>query len=200
MNAGVTSERVYDALKRQLLGGSVTPGERLEPKKLAVLLASSVTPVRDALHRLTGEQIVEMRTAEGFHLPLVTEPGLRELIWWNGELLRFALKRWPERPNAASLAIDAASYADSVRMLFSAIASTSGHPVLRREIGAMSDRLNAARIAEGHVTADADEEVTAITGALETGDVRALTVRVAAFHRRRLALVPAIVEAIYRRD
>jgi len=42
MNAGVTSERVYDALKARLLGGGVLPGERLEPKKPANLLASSV--------------------------------------------------------------------------------------------------------------------------------------------------------------
>lgn len=151
MNAGVTSERVYDALKARLLGGTMLPGARLEPKKLAALLASSVTPVRDALHRLAGEQIVEMRAAEGFQLPLVTEPGLRELFHWNQELLRLALRRWPATPTTPTTPDEpppAAGDTDHVRALFAAIAARSGFAELARQVEAASDRLAVARIAE----------------------------------------------------
>ncbi|QCI78807.1 GntR family transcriptional regulator [Hankyongella ginsenosidimutans] len=44
---------------------------KLEPAGLAAELNSSVTPVRDALHRLAGERLVESWTSEGFHLPHV---------------------------------------------------------------------------------------------------------------------------------
>lgn len=198
MNAGVTSERVYDALKVRLLGGDVSPGERLEPKKLAALLASSVSPVRDALHRLAGEHIVEMRTAEGFQLPLVTEPGLRDLIHWNGELLRLALRRWPAGTPGEIEPSPTEDYAARLRTLFGLIAARSGLAELGRQVEAASDRLTAARIAESRVASDAQDDIADIAAAIETGDARSIAHRIAAYHRQRMALVPAIVAAIYR--
>jgi len=198
MNAGVTSERVYDALKARLLGGAVLPGERLEPKRLASLLASSVTPVRDALHRLAGEQVVEMRTAEGFQLPLVTEPGLRDLFSWNHELLRLALRRWPAGRPLPREAPPGGNNGDNVRALFGAIASRSGSAELARQVEAASDRLGAARVAEGRILPAIADELADLSAAITDGDTAAVVRRVAAYHRRRLTHISAIVEAIYR--
>lgn len=198
MNAGITSERVYDALKARLLGGDVPPGERLEPRKLATLLASSVTPVRDALHRLAGERIVEMRTAEGFQLPLVTEPGLRDLIQWNGELLRLALRRWPVTGCGKVEPPPGEDYAVRLRTLFGLIATRSGLAELGRQVEAASDRLTAARIAEHSVAPDAGGDLADIAALVRAGDAPSIARRIAAYHRQRMALVPAIVEAIYR--
>ncbi|WP_263587536.1 GntR family transcriptional regulator [Sphingopyxis sp. GC21] len=198
MNAGVTSERVYEALKARLLAGTVPPGERLEPKKLAALLASSVSPVRDALHRLAGEHIVEMRTAEGFQLPLVTEPALRDLIQWNGELLRIALRRWPA---AASREIELPppeDYAARLRALFGIVAARSGLTELARQVEAASDRLAVSRAAESRVAADAGGDLAEIDALIEAGDARSIARRIDLYHRQRMALVPAIVETIYR--
>lgn len=205
MNAGITSERVYDALKARLLGGGVPPGERLEPRKLAALLASSVSPVRDALHRLAGEHIVEMRTAEGFQLPLVTEPALRDLIQWNGELLRIAMRRWPAGPAPQAEALAAQStdaaedYPARLRLLFGTLAARSGQSELARQVEAASDRLAVARIAESHVVPGAAEEIAVVAAAIAQGAPRPIAHHIAAYHRRRMTLVPAIVEAIYRR-
>ncbi|MGK4455738.1 GntR family transcriptional regulator, partial [Klebsiella pneumoniae] len=59
MNSGPTAERVHEALKRRIMGREFRPGDRLDPAVLAAPLSSSVTPVRDALHLLTGEGLVE---------------------------------------------------------------------------------------------------------------------------------------------
>ena len=198
MNAGVTSERVYDALKARLLGGAVLPGERLEPKRLASLLASSVTPVRDALHRLAGEQVVEMRTAEGFQLPLVTEPGLRDLVSWNHELLRLALRRWRAGTPTLHEAPTDGNDAGNARALFGAIAARSGSAELARQVEAASDRLGAARVAECHVMPAILDEFADLWTAIAEEEAQQVARRVAAYHRRRLARISAIVEAIYR--
>ena len=197
VNAGVTSERVYDALKARLLGGEVPPGERLEPKKLASLLASSVTPVRDALHRLAGEQLVEMRAAEGFQLPLVTEPALRDLYSWNHELLRLALRRWPAAAPTTRETTPDGSDADQARALFGAIAARSGSAELARQVEAASDRLAAARVVESRVVVTA-EELSDLRAAIAADNARPIARCVAAYHRRRVAHLSSIVEAIYR--
>jgi len=54
-----TFDRVYAAIRKRLRDGLYRPGERLEPALLSDELNASVTPVRDALHRLTGERLVE---------------------------------------------------------------------------------------------------------------------------------------------
>lgn len=59
----VTFGRVYAAIKQQLLEGAFRPGERIEPAILSDELGASVTPVRDALHRLAGERLVEAPNA-----------------------------------------------------------------------------------------------------------------------------------------
>ena len=99
MNPGVTAERVYEGLKRLLLSGDHVPGERIELARFAEELASSVTPVRDALHRLAGERLIEMRTGDGFHLPMVTESALRALYAWTGDLARLAVRASPAGPS-----------------------------------------------------------------------------------------------------
>jgi DNA-binding GntR family transcriptional regulator len=92
VNAGPTSERVYAALKRLILARRFRPGEKLDPGRLADALGSSVTPVRDALHLLTGEGLVEMRTSDGYAIPLIDEPGLRDLYRWSAAVLQLAAR------------------------------------------------------------------------------------------------------------
>lgn len=198
MNAGVTSERIYDALKARLLSGEILPGARLEPAAFAEMLGSSVTPVRDALHRLVGEHIVEMRLTEGFQLPFMTEVALRDLIAWNAELLRVALRRWPvgETPKKAEL--PTGNYVGGIRGLFSLIASRSGSVELDRHVEAASDRLAAARAAEHRIYADATSDLDGLAAAVAAGDPRSIARQTAAYHKSRAQLVPAIVEAMYR--
>src|SRR3546814_4258715 len=64
MSPGATMERVYIELKARAMRGEFAPGERLDPAVLARNLEVSATPVRDALHRLSGERIIDSRSEE----------------------------------------------------------------------------------------------------------------------------------------
>ncbi|WP_204279852.1 GntR family transcriptional regulator, partial [Serratia marcescens] len=54
---GATFERVYHELKRMLAEDELPPGSPIEPARIGEQIASSITPIRDALHRLTGERL-----------------------------------------------------------------------------------------------------------------------------------------------
>ena len=99
MSPGTTMERVYLDLKARILSGTYPPGTRLEPVHLAKSLASSATPVRDALYRLSGERIIESWHQEGFRQPLLNEADLVDLYGWAGALLAMALKGRSPRPD-----------------------------------------------------------------------------------------------------
>lgn len=59
------SEWVEDQLRRALLSGDLRPGERLLTAQLAERFQVSPTPLREALHRLSGEGLVEFVPQRG---------------------------------------------------------------------------------------------------------------------------------------
>ena len=200
MNPGVTSERVYAALKDRILSGAMRPGAKLEPNGIARDLISSVTPVRDALHRLIGERLVESHSGEGFHLPHVTEPNLADLYAWHGEILALALRTGdrpvtplPERTqeNGKAIAYETAA-------LFAHLASGSNNAEHRSALDAAGDRLQLARRIEIRLFDDLRPELDAIRDAAGAGDAAPLRKLLVRYHRRRLRATAAIVRAIYR--
>ena len=198
MNSGVTAERIYDLLKRALLSGAIAPGERLEPARFAEEFASSVTPVRDALHRLTGERLVDARTSDGFHLPLATELWLRDLYSWNAALLHLAVQNSPRAPDGRRADMLAADMPRATATLFALIGVRSTNAEHAVQIAACSDRLAAARAAEGRVLDGIDAELEAMTQAFELGPPVQLLKLVRLYHRRRVAAAPEIVRALYQ--
>ncbi len=52
------AEAVTDQLRRELLAGTIAPGERILPKDVAERFSVSVVPVREALRRLEAEELV----------------------------------------------------------------------------------------------------------------------------------------------
>ena len=60
------------ALKQALLDGSLRPGERLITRELADRFATSPTPVREALLRLTSAGVVEVTRSQAFQVPTLT--------------------------------------------------------------------------------------------------------------------------------
>ncbi len=197
MSSGLTSERVYDALKCRLLSGALLPGARLEPARFAEELASSVTPVRDALNRMVGERLVEARASDGFHLPLVTEAHLRDLYAWNVALLGLAMQSWtiPSKgPRADGLAVDAPR---ATAMLFALVGLRSANPEHGAQIAACNDRLAAVRVAESHALPNGEAEIRAMAMAFDHDPPSALLKLARAYHRRRIAAAPDIVRARY---
>lgn len=195
MNPAPVFDRVYAALKTMIREGAMRPGERLDPATLSDQLAASVTPVRDALHRLAGERLVNATAGDGFAVPTATEPDVRDLYQWNLELLKIALRassaaQFPLAvPGAGEL--PAAALSDQ---LFAAIAARSCNRELQLAIHASSDRLHMLRRVEPKVLGDIAEELRAIGGA----DLRALRTLIGTYHRRRIAATPQLVRALYR--
>jgi DNA-binding GntR family transcriptional regulator len=78
-DAAPRGERVLTELKARLLAGDFPLGRRLGEERLATALGVSRTPVREALHRLHSEGLVQ-RDAEGGFRPTVPDViGMRTL-------------------------------------------------------------------------------------------------------------------------
>ncbi len=202
MNSGPTAERVHETLKRRIMGREFRPGDRLDPAVLAGPLSSSVTPVRDALHLLTGERLVETRTSGGFHIPALDEPALKDLYDWSAELLALAIRAWRQPAAIAMSATDAEDrpIADRADQLFLAIARRSANGEHANAVDQLNARLHAARTVEPHVLDKAEEELAAIVSAVinwERDMLRRLSLR---YHRRRRRAAADIVRAVYRVD
>ena len=63
---GSVKQRVYEALKRELLEGVIRPGERLEDGSIALRFACSRAPVREALLALEQEGLVRVVPRHGY--------------------------------------------------------------------------------------------------------------------------------------
>lgn len=202
MNSGPTSERVYDALRRRILELSFAPGQRLDPARLATDLLSSITPVRDALHILAGRGLVATGTSEGFHIPHMDEPAIRDLYAWNLEVLSLAIRSWPRKgvPAPTEASRDAQGDPASVFADISVgIAKRSANAEHLREVASLNDRLHPLRVAEERVLDHVGSEGEALGQAFADLDQPRLRRLLLAYHRRRQRHAAGIVRACYRR-
>jgi DNA-binding transcriptional MocR family regulator len=197
VNAGPTSERVYEALKRRILERGWRPGDRLDPSSIGEQLNSSVTPVRDALNILSGERLVDTRTSEGFHVPPLDAPALEDLYIWNAQVLDTAIRSW--RPGGTlRRPTPSGEPAEQTAILFAAIAGRSDNVEHARCIASLNDRLHAVRLTEPELIASTEQELAALSGASFADDARALRAALATYHRTRRRHAPGTVRALYR--
>lgn len=193
MNSGATAQRVYDDLKRSILIGHYRPGTRLEPAALGEALASSATPVRDALHRLIGEGLVETRTSAGFHVAELDAPALEDLYRWTDEVMRMIVRAVGAAP---AVTVEGA-YADALARLFSSLATRSANAEHARVVASLNDRLHAVRCAEASFFKDGQAQIEALACDL-MGATRSAQAALTRFHRRRIRLAAEIVRQRYR--
>lgn len=188
-----TFERVYAAIKRQLREGVFRPGDRLEPAALSEQLNASVTPVRDALHRLTGERLVEAPRHEGFRVPMLTETMLRHLYAWHSDLLLLALAK-PARLNSPDdrASLELPSYA-KLNVLFLVLAERTGNPEHVIAIRGLIERLESVQRLEDSLLDAAEAEAARICSAIQEGDRKTLRRCLVAYHRRRQRIVPELL-------
>jgi hypothetical protein len=203
MSPGPTMERVYLDLKARIMAGEFAPGSRLDAGQLTGRLVASVTPIRDALHRLSGERLIESWHREGFRQPILTEADLVDLYAWAQALLIFALRSpgaapaMPERPIVGAGGDD---YAGRVARLFRTIALLTANRELRYAIDNMVDRTHLIRVAEARV----DPACLSTIGAMEE-DFRferwtALRAKLTRYHRRQSGLAGRLVAELRPRE
>jgi DNA-binding GntR family transcriptional regulator len=192
-----TFERVYAAIRQRLREGAYRPGDRLEPALLSEELNASVTPVRDALHRLTGERMVEAPRHEGFRVPMMTETLLRHLYGWHLDLLLLAVLK----QRAATVAKEVVPNCGEVesqaferqKILFLALARTAGNSEHVAALEALSDRLEPAQRLEQDFLDETEAETNDILRALQLNDRKALRRGLIRYHRRRLRIIPELL-------
>ena len=200
MSPGPTFDRVYLALKEQLTSGRFAPGEHLEPGALGDELNASITPVRDALHRLVGERIVEAPRNDGFRVPIVTERVLRQLYAWQADLLRLTLvyQRGGPQEEVQTWHSLAEGTNPSAADLFVELGRASGNWELLAALAGTCDRLGPTRLLEGRFIADLDEELDNLRSLVKKSDLIGLRPALTAYHRRRERIVPQLVAALQR--
>ena len=74
------SSRIAQALRDDILNGSIEPGQRLRQEDIAERLGGSRLPVREALRILAAEGLVQIEPNKGARVPLL-DPGEVETLY-----------------------------------------------------------------------------------------------------------------------
>ena len=201
MSPGNTMMRVYATLKTRIREGEFAPGSRLDPAQLRRDLASSTTPIRDALHRLAGEGLIETWQNEGFRAPQISEPAIRDFYEWSNELvhvvIRAAARRQdpPLKPRSRG-----EDYAASVTEAFLQLAALSANHEHRRVVANLCDRGMILWRTEPHVLSEAVADLGVIEQAVDEADWTEAGRAIDLFHRRRLRAVSQIAASLRDRS
>ena len=200
------AEHVYLLLKADVINDQFAAGDRIVIESVAIRLGVSPTPVREALARLAGEQLVAFRAYVGYSaLPPLSSVELRDLFEAR-ELIECAgALRAPERSSDEDLArlrqIDAhiragrygkdrysefASFVNDNQRFHETLLDAARNPELRRAFDALNYGARIARRTRGRGVPDLGlicEEHTAIIDALAARDGPALVEAVRAHAR-----------------
>ncbi|MBI5442934.1 MAG: GntR family transcriptional regulator [Deltaproteobacteria bacterium] len=77
--ADTIRQKVYNHVREQILRGSIAPGERLIETSIASEIGTSRTPVREALHALEREGLIESRPRVGYTVKPVSAAEVEEI-------------------------------------------------------------------------------------------------------------------------
>jgi DNA-binding GntR family transcriptional regulator len=97
-------EKAYEYLKSGILDGRFSPGERLTEEHLAKQLGMSRTPIREALHKLESEGLIQALASRGFVASQDSREEVDELFEIRAVLEGYALRLICGRVTDATLA------------------------------------------------------------------------------------------------
>ena len=193
------------ALRRRLRQGVDAPGAALPINLIAAELRLSTTPVREALSRLAGEELVS-KSGHAYTRPRLDPPSLAEL--YNQRLLyltaalspemqrRSRRSPWPTRApfNAwAQLANPDTAPWEVVEALFLELVLRANDLVLALAFQRTAARLAPFALMEARLEVDHVAEASGLIANFETGQIAALRAAVRQYHRRRMAAAATIV-------
>ena len=72
-------EKVYEAIRNDILNGLIAPGERMIETRLASQIKTSRTPVREALHMLEREGLLEAIPRVGYRVKALRQDEVEEI-------------------------------------------------------------------------------------------------------------------------
>jgi DNA-binding GntR family transcriptional regulator len=193
------AERAYRRLKSDILTGVLATGP-LDIRGLGDRLRMSVTPVREALARLSAERLVKLAPHHGYAIANPTARRLSNLYELSGVLVDFALERCEHASTATHPSkpqwTRAMSYAEGLAELIQAIAAGQSNRELGDYLHALSDRLFPARRCEPGVFQTATEDLDMLTILWTKRDLSELRLRFRSHHAGRVERIDAIANAL----
>jgi DNA-binding GntR family transcriptional regulator len=187
---------VYQQVRRSLQSGRYTPGQRVDPGRVANEFKISPTPVRFALYRLVGEGLLADHARNGFHVPLPNEVVLRDLYDWMERLLLMACRMVSDTEQISATSPPEAASEDLVKQtwkLFDTIARATGHRSLHQAVKCTNDRLAPIRRAKQELIQHRSEELAELDLYWKARDMPSLEGALRTYYRKRVQLVPTIV-------
>jgi DNA-binding GntR family transcriptional regulator len=193
------AERAYQRLKSDILTGVLATGQ-LDIRGLGDRLRMSVTPVREALARLSAERLVKLAPHHGYVIANPTARRLGDLYELSGVLVDFALERCeranPAPPPSKPQWTRSRSYAEGMAELIQAIAAGHSNRELGDHLRALSDRLFPARRCEPRLFQNVTEELEMLAALWARQDLPELRLRFRSHHADRIERIDAIANAL----
>ena len=160
-NARTLANQAQDLLRRDILSGSLAPGQRLRTKELQTRYGLGLSPLRESLQRLSAEGMVVNDAQRGFAVAPVSVAELRDLTVartalestmlpmamqlggadWEGDIVAafHRLSRTP-LPNDPAAMADASLWELRHRSFHHALVAGCGSPWLLRLHGQLVDQ------------------------------------------------------------
>lgn len=98
-------EQVFGLVRRMISEGELKPGERLVEEHLAKRIGTSRTPIREALHRLVQEGLVERREQGGYIVRPISAQEVEEVTGVRAALESYAVELAAQRITKDNLAM-----------------------------------------------------------------------------------------------
>lgn len=86
-------EQIFNKLHEAVITGIIKPGERLVESRLAEQLKVSRTPVREALHALEREGLLESIPRVGYRVHEISEQEFKEVLELRALLMNYAVEK-----------------------------------------------------------------------------------------------------------
>lgn len=100
-NSKSIRQKIYDHLREQLLNGEIPPRQHLVEAKIAKEIGTSRTPIREALHSLELEGLIESIPRVGYVVKAINEDEVEEIceirVAIEGVGARWAMEKAPQR-------------------------------------------------------------------------------------------------------
>jgi DNA-binding GntR family transcriptional regulator len=98
------ADEVATHLRGLIMSGRLRPGERVRLEEVAEQLGVSITPVREALLTLRGEDMVELEPRKGYVVAPLSKQDIVDVFTLQGDIAGELAARAAERLTAAHLA------------------------------------------------------------------------------------------------
>ncbi|MGF7151546.1 hypothetical protein FHS96_005212 [Sphingomonas zeicaulis] len=184
-------EPTYSVIRRHLVEGAWPAGHRLATSHLAEEFGVSLSPVRDSLNRLAGEELVDFMPGVGFRVPAPDVVALTDMLQFHLMLLTSALFDLDGNPLVPAPAGERAA---DTATLFRQIADRSGNAEHVTAVVQLGDRLAPYRLCEPAILGEPEAEVIGLRQALaEAAAPSTLVAILTRYHDRRIAVAADLV-------